>query len=83
MFCDHIGNKSIPLRVVDLILPRCVSDGLLLKKRQHLSLTDISGYDDRVKRRKPDANSFRLIQSTVRMPILSGRRLKPALLLAR
>ncbi len=34
-------------RRVDLILTRCVSEGLLLKTRQRLSLADASGCDQR------------------------------------
>ena len=42
----HPTNHPLPLQRVDLILTRCVSEGLLLKARQHLSLTDVSGCEN-------------------------------------
>jgi hypothetical protein len=44
--------------------------------------TDVSGCDERIERRKPDANAFRLMKSTVRFCGSDTSSLAEALLLA-
>ena len=50
-------------RRVDLILTRWVSEGLLLKTRQRLSLADVSGCENPLNQQP--ASEFRLITRTL------------------